>query len=197
MMHPYATNSVERQNIPLAIAAVAFLLAWLISAVLRYYKIELPFWVEVPSTAGLYGIGYELFKHKLWRWRVVSWFGWVKTPVIEGEWSGFVRTSFDELAGQHAVKVSIKQNWTELSVRLSSQYSASHSVIGAITVDDAQDLLTYEYVNEPRPGAGDTMHAHRGTTRLVIAQDQSGLEGEYYSGRDRKNEGILVLKRSG
>ncbi len=195
-MHPYATNSAERQTVPLLIAAVAFLIAWAVSTVLRYYKIELPFWVEVPSTAGLYGLGYEWFRKKLWRLKVLSLLSWVQTPTIDGEWNGHVQTSFDEHATQHGVTVVIKQNWTEISVRLKSRYSGSHSVIGAITVDDAQSLLSYEYINEPLPGSVDTMHTHRGTTRLKISNDRSRLEGEYYSGRDRKNEGILILEKS-
>lgn len=195
MMHPYATNSTERQTVPLFIAAIAFAVAWAVSAALRRYMIELPFWVEIPSTAGLYGLGYECFKHRLWKLKFLSSLGWVETPHIAGEWSGIVTTSFDEHATQHDISIVIKQNWTDLSVRLKSRYSGSYSVIGAITIDSAQDLLSYEYINEPLPGAVDTMHTHRGTARLKISADRQRLEGEYYSGRDRKNEGILILKK--
>ena len=194
-MHLYATNSDERYRIPLVIAAVAFLIAWGTSAVLRRSGIDLPFWVEVPSTAGLYGAGYELFKHRVWRWRFLSWLRWVRTPKIDGKWTGVVRTSFDDHAKEHAVTVDIKQNWTEISVRLSSAHSGSHSSIGAITIDDAHNLLSYEYINEPLPGAIDTMHTHRGTARLAISADRGRLEGEYYSGRDRQNQGVLILER--
>jgi hypothetical protein len=195
MMHTCASNSPERQTIPLFIAAVAFGLAWLVSGILGRFAIEPPFWIDVPSTAALYGLGYRLFKHRLWKLKALSLLGWVRTPVIEGDWTGFVRTSFDQQAHRHHVEVSIKQNWTELSVRLKSEHSSSHSVIAAITVDDAHDRLSYEYVNEPHPGAVDTMHTHRGTTRLEISPDRDRLEGEYYSGRDRTNQGLLSLER--
>jgi hypothetical protein len=55
--------------------------------------------------------------------------------------------------------------------------------------------MVYEYSNTPRPGAASTMHAHRGTVRLGINSSVNKLEGEYYSGRDRANQGILTLTR--
>ena len=193
-MHPYATNSNERQAIPLYIAGFAFFVAWGISTLMGKFQSQPPFWLEVSGTAGLYGLGYELFKHRLWRIKLSRWLCRVRTPNIDGKWQGVVRTSFDQHAEQHSVSVEICQNWTEVSIRLKSGHSHSRSLIGAITVDD-ENVLTYEYLNEPSPGAVNTMHTHRGTARLRISDDRTRLEGEYYSGRDRQNQGVLVLKR--
>jgi hypothetical protein len=193
-MHPYATNLSERRTIPLYIAGFAFFVAWGISTVMSTYQWQPPFWLSVPGAAGIYGLGYELFKHRLWRVKILRVLCRVRTPDISGHWQGVVKTSFDKHAEQHSVSVEIGQTWTDLSIRLRSSYSQSWSLIGAITVDD-QNVLTYEYMNEPIPGAVATMNAHRGTARLVISADGNQLEGEYYSGRGRENQGVLILGR--
>ena len=57
-------------------------------------------------------------------------------------------------------------------------------------------ILTYEYHNEPLPGATGTMHAHRGSATLRLAENGNALEGEYFSGRDRANYGAIHLRRA-
>ncbi len=56
-------------------------------------------------------------------------------------------------------------------------------------------MLDYEYVNEPNAHAVEGMHMHRGTARLVLSEDGRVLEGEYYTGRDRKSHGTLRLEK--
>jgi hypothetical protein len=71
--------------------------------------------------------------------------------------------------------------------------------MGAIMVgDEGSATLTYEYTNEPRALAIDTMHAHRGTAYLVLKKDgnKDHLEGDYYAGRDRQNVGQITLERT-
>lgn len=194
-MHPYATNLPERHNVPLVIAAAAFGGALLIGYVERLLGWSPPAWLDVPSTAALYGIGYSLFKKRLWRWKGFARLGAVNTPVLEGDWEGEVITSFDEHAGRHPVRVRIDQNWTEMSISLRSEFSQSQSVIAGMTVE-TDTVLSYEYYNEPVPGAVGTMHAHRGTARLTVSRDGDALTGQYYSGRDRQNFGELRLRRS-
>ena len=119
----------------------------------------------------------------------------VKVPIISGDWSGYVTSSFDSLAQKHPVKVRIQQNWTHLSVELSADHSESDSVVGAMAVGE-ETVLSYQYMNTPKPGAKVTMHAHRGTAVLKLSSDQRELSGEYYSGRDRANHGIIALTKT-
>jgi len=55
-------------------------------------------------------------------------------------------------------------------------------------------VLIYHYLNEPKPNAMKTMHAHKGTAVLRLKNDEF-MEGEYYTGRDRQNYGGLTLRR--
>jgi hypothetical protein len=60
---------------------------------------------------------------------------------------------------------------------------------------DAEIMLSYEYINEPRVSATASMHMHRGTGRFVLSGGGNVLEGEYYSGRDRQTFGTVRLEK--
>ena len=192
MLHPYATDSDERKNVPLYIAALAIVSAIALSWILE--RIHWPGWLDAPATIGFYAIYYELFRHRLWRFERLRNWGWVRVPDLSGKWEGHVVTSFDEQKGKHPVSAEMVQDWTHISVKMRSKYSKSHSLVGSIFVGN-DIVLDYEYWNEPRPGAVQTMHAHRGTASLILSPDGFTLSGDYYSGRDRQNYGSLHLKR--
>ena len=193
MEHPYSTTSEERAKIPFALAAIAIGLAWLASWFTG--KTHLPFWLEVPGTATLYGLLYAGFRSYAWKWQWLHTVGLVKVPDISGDWCGYVTSSFD-VAQKHPVRMRIQQNWTHLSVKLTADHSESDSMVGSMVVGE-ETLLSYQYVNRPRAGATETMHAHDGTAVLKLSDDQRELSGEYYSGRDRANHGAIALKRCG
>jgi hypothetical protein len=191
-MHPYSTDSEERFQIAFALAVIAVGLAWLVALVTG--KTHPPFWLEVPGTATLYGLLLGIFRSYIWNWAVLHTASIVKVPDISGDWRGYVTSSFDSLAEQHPVTVRIRQNWTHLSLRLSTEHSDSESVVASMVMGN-QPVLSYQYRNVPRTGAKETMHAHDGTATLNLIDGQRQLSGEYYSGRDRANQGILVLEK--
>jgi hypothetical protein len=191
-MHPYATTSEERSRLPFAFAIIAIGLAWLLS--LLTGTTHPPFWLEVPGTVTLYGLLFGIFRSYLWKWQLFQATGIVKVPNISGDWSGYVTSSFDSLAQQHPVRVQIQQNWTHLLVQLSADQSESESIVASMAVGE-ETVLSYQYRNTPKPGATDTMHAHIGTAVLKLHDNRCKLSGEYYSGRDRANQGVIVLTK--
>lgn len=191
-MHPYSTTSEERSRIPFAFAAVAIGLAWLLSLLVR--TTHPPFWLEVPGTVTLYGLLYGLFRSYLWKRQMFQMTGIVKVPDISGEWVGYVTSSFDQLAQHHSVRVQIRQNWTHFLLQLTADHSESESIVASMAVEEGI-VLTYQYRNTPKTGAKDTMHAHMGTGVLELSANRTELSGEYYSGRDRANQGLVVLTK--
>lgn len=195
-MHPYATDSHERDTIPLAIAALSVICAWALRRILALISRDL-WWIDVPSVLGFYKIIYTIFDTYVWRWAVLRKIGIVKIPDLNGLWRGYVTSSFDNSTTSRNVLVNIRQSWTRLSITFQTETSQSHSLIGSILTEHPHgNVLSYEYINEPKPNAPGTMHSHRGTARLIVLNQGNILEGEYYTGKDRLNYGILRLERS-
>lgn len=194
MAHPYSTDSSERETVPLYLAGAAIASALGLGWIFRHLHWFPPDWVDAPSTIAFYGVYYQLFRIWIWRWPVLRKFGIVKVPNVAGSWAGHVVTNYDEHHGKHDITVTIDQTWTDIHIVLKSAYSESVSLIGGILTKD-RTILTYEYSNEPLPNAIETMHAHRGSARLILSDDGSALSGDYYTGRDRTNFGSLFLKK--
>lgn len=197
-MHPYATDSTERRRLPLYMVGVSILLAWLLNRMLGLAGLTVPWWVDAPSVAGFYGLIYATFDRRVWRLPLARSLGFVRIPDLNGRWGGTVRPSGGEHANEHPATLEITQTWRDLCIRLRTANSTSRSSIAAVTIGGPESaVVTYEYANEPAADAVGGMHAHRGTARLVLSSDGRTLEGDYYTGRDRKSHGVLRLERDG
>ena len=198
-MHPYATDSSETKAVPLYIAALGVVAAYLLHVTLEKTKFTIPWWIDAPSVVGFYGLFYAVFNTWLWRSSWVRKIRLVKIPDLHGIWKGDLITSFDEHSGKHNAELQISQTWTRISINLKTDSSQSHSLIGGIiTQNYSATVLDYECSNEPRSHAKATMHAHRGTARLVLNKNNDLwiLEGDYYSGRDRQNYGTIRVEKA-
>ena len=193
-MHPYAVDSDERVKIPLYLAAISFILAWALHQFLTQLSWSVPWWIDAPSIMGFYGLLYTLFDRIFWKSSLVRKTGLVKTPNLKGNWEGTLVSSYDDFKERHRVEVHIEQTWTKIVIIFRTSNSTSQSVMaGFITQIPSEIMLTYEYRNEPRTLAKETMHAHDGTAWLIWKNEK--LEGSYYTGRDRKNHGEIELHR--
>jgi hypothetical protein len=176
----------------LYMVGLAILLAWALNRGMEAADVSLPWWIDAPSVAGFYGLLYLAFDKLVWKLRLVRRVGLVKVPDLNGTWVGTVNPSGGEHPYEHQATMEIAQTWRHLCVRLSTANSGSRSVIGALITEEAGEAaLTYEYINEPGAHAADNMHMHRGTARLRLTGGGVILEGEYYTGRDRKSHGTL------
>lgn len=198
-MHPYATDSHERKTVPFVLAVIATVLALGLAKIVEAAQVQNLWWLDVPAVWGFYGILWRLFDRSAWRWRVLRAVGLVRVPDLNGPWHGRGVSSHVERAGdrqEFECDVTITQRWRTLYVSLQTAHSQSESVIGALLVGDGggQPILSYEYRNEPRTHAPASLNPHRGTARLaLVAVDH--LEGDYYTGRDRREIGTLDLRR--
>jgi len=195
-MHPYSTDSTEREQVLFGLAVGAILLALGFSRFLLALRFTAPWWFDAPSTMGFYGILFKWFDQKLWRSKLIRWTSLLKVPVLVGEWRGYVVSSFDDHKKSHEITVRISQTWTRIMILLSSGTSHSHTLTASIQVQEPEGMvLTYQFENQPKPHALKTMEIHIGTARLVFAADRV-LEGYYYSGRGRGEYGSIHLERS-
>ena len=92
-MHPYSIETEERKIILLLLAAFSVMLAWIIYKILNNYEIVLSWWIESPSVLFFYGLLFIVFDS--WLWKLFRKIYFVKTPNLNGEWDGHIKTSFD------------------------------------------------------------------------------------------------------
>jgi hypothetical protein len=190
-MHPYATDLDKHRSVPLAIAAISVISAWILYVVLAAIPLSLPWWVDAPSVAGFYGAFYTLFDKRLWRMEPLR--KALGAYDLNGKYTGQLSSSFDKHATKYSATLSVTQTWSEINIVLTTSESTSRSLTASLLTE--MGWLGYEYLNEPRPGTSDTMHCHRGSARFSLEAAPDTLEGEYYSGRDRQNCGLLHFKR--
>jgi len=195
--HPYAINSEERTQVTFFLAVLAVFVSLGLAGLFRRWDWTPPLWIDVSSVPVVFGVLYAFFSRVAWKWGWLRRIVWIlSTPVLSGRWRGTVQSDFDGAVGQaHNVEVIIGQDWTHITVRLIARSSKSHSVSASMDVTEDDCVLIYDYLNEPNADAVDSMHMHRGTARLVLV-DTDRLEGDYYTGRDRENIGVIRLRRA-
>ena len=193
-MHTYATDSPKRTK---TIAGLGIMSAGLVIGFSSLFR-GLPVEVLIPSPFALFGVLYWLMDNHAWRWPLVQRLGIVKVPDLSGDWTGTLRSSFDDHATAHPVRINIKQTWSRLCVRFranDSGGSGSHSIAATLLTEGPQGVtLVYVYKNEPDAEAIYLMHPHDGTASLSL-RDDGALAGSYYSGRGRGNHGSITLSR--
>ena len=193
LMHSYELDG--RGRVTIVLAAGSVLLVWLLDVALGAVDFEPQWWLSLPSFGGFYGILYQSFDHYLWKWAVLRKLRLVNVPDLHGSWTGEVRSSYVSDVPSLPVSVLVQQRWSKLVIRLEAAHSRSHSVAAMLrTRDLPYPTLDYMYRNEPRTDAPETMHTHRGTAMLEL-KEGSVLEGDYYTGRDRREIGTMELRR--
>lgn len=197
---PYATDSPERTYVVFYLAALSIGLGYALHAGLGAAHVMPPWYVDVPSPVVMYGILWKLFDNYIWRWKLLRLVGVVHVPDLNGHYSGALYSSFDRSHGKrHDVQLTISQSWTTILICGRFSESRSYNLITGISVlDTGAPRLTYEYVNEPKEGAPESLHVHPGTVWFDVSVDKGTmtLVGEYYTGRDRRNSGTIEVCRA-
>ncbi|MBP0006905.1 MULTISPECIES: hypothetical protein [unclassified Roseofilum] len=201
-MHAYATNASERKSTPIWLAFFAIVASLILSSGLQLTKLQAPWWLDSPSVMGFYGLIYQWFDKYLWcqQFKFISF---SSIPNLQGTWVGVIHSSYsgetnvpDTTTDIPDVILYVRQTWTQLNVRLTTQNSSSYSIMGTVnTHKSSEPCLKYEYMNEPSALSIDTMNAHRGTANLQLSPDGQELAGDYFTGRGRQNIGKMEFKR--
>lgn len=197
MMSVYGTNSKERLTVPVLLSIPSLAAVWVFTSVLNGLSVQLPFLVEAPSLMGTYALLLWLFDTRGWRIPLLRTVARVKVPELAGEWRGTLSSTYrNTIRGD--VQLHITQTWSRILVELETSDSRSASTVAALLVGDGvPPELTYQYLNEPRPGTASSMEAHRGTATLRLdSSAPQRLQGHYYSGRGRREQGELDLQRA-
>lgn len=200
-IHPYATDSDERDQWAIWIAIVAILAGYALHVVVEAHRGIVPewlWWVEIPGPVGLYLILRRWMDARGWAFSPLHKLGWVRIPDLSGRWEGTLKSSHDDMGREYPCQIVIHQTWTRIAVVLTTDASRSENLVAGVLINGTDDaLLVYEFENRPRMDAPKSMEIHMGhaTLRLERGANAELLVGEYYSGRGRSNTGTITVER--
>lgn len=196
-MHSYQIDERVRINIFIISAILATAAAWVLYIILNKIPFKVPWWIDLPSVLGLFGLFVGLFDQYWWKSRLVQNFPSIAIPNINGIWKVTINSSYSNFSSPIQAKAVIRQTAFNISISVESDYSCSHSVTAALLCTNRLNVfeLIYFYINEPAPDSTRTMSIHHGTTRLKLSEDGNNLEGRYYSDRGRQNYGSIIFVR--
>jgi hypothetical protein len=184
-----------RETIARSLLLVGILLAFAWGLIQYRVELDIPWWLDTPAVFGFYGLLYGLLD--AWAWRQPPIARILRVPILRGTWRGTIRSSHDDFRDEIDVVMTIEQSWSQIQIVLDAPFSRSRSMGAHITTGAGSESfqVVYEYENIPHAHSPRSLHAHRGTARLLLTSDGHTLEGEYYTGRDRQSFGRIVLRR--
>lgn len=196
-MHQYQTDENIKTNFLLVAVLISIILAYCFNNGVQYFNLQIPWYVETPSILGIFGLIYWLYNKYLWKNKLTQKLDWVKIPNISGNWLVEIKTSHDGFTKTVFGKAIIRQTAFKISIAVETDNSTSQSIHAAVlrTEKINEYDLTYNYINHPRADSVESMNIHIGTTSMSIADNGLRMDGQYYTGRDRRNFGRIIFTR--
>lgn len=197
-MHEYGVDPSNRAKVYFYLAIVASGTVALIKLI-AFYALSLngktDAFIFISAAPIFYGL-LTLFDKYLWKVHWIRKITGVNTPILEGRWIASIRSSWDEGKNIYKAKYVVKQTWSKVSIVGDFKASKSYSKSANFYIDNSSEKdLLYTYFNEPKGFAKDTMEKHNGQVRADISEDWNIIEGEYFTGRGRKNDGTITLEK--
>lgn len=129
-----------------------------------------------------------------WKWKIFK--GWlVEIPNLSGKWSGTMCSNYENSPLEIPTEVEIKQTFFHTIVKLKTGESKSNNIVASFNIDKDRGIsqLIYTYYNIPNATVQDRSEIHCGTTILDISEDETKLNGIYWTGR--KTMGDIKLTK--
>ena len=137
-----------------------------------------------------------LFDRWAWKQRLLQ--GWfVNRPILVGDWNFKIRSLWtdpqtDGTPDPIEAKVTIRQTYTQLHLRLETPESSGDFVASRIVAkDDGTYQITGMFRNQPRISIQDRSRTHMGALVLDVLGEPSSpseLKGQYWTDRGTSGE---------
>jgi hypothetical protein len=151
---------------------------------------------HISTTISINIFIWMIFISWAWKWKIFySWL--VQTPDLSGKWKGKIKSNWND--GKEKTiptEIIIKQDFFNISVRIKTGESVSHSISSSFNIDKDSGLqqLFYSYLNTPKAGIRERSAIHYGSTLLNFdGYKVSKMTGEYWTSRETTGE--IELKR--
>jgi SMODS-associating 2TM, beta-strand rich effector domain len=193
-LHSYSTNSKGKASSFAWLFAFSVLLAWILGVLIKFFKIDIPWWLDMPSVVGFYALLFKIFDQHLWKRKILGK-KMSDIPNLQGTWVGMVNSSYNGGTITPNIVIHIHQTWTETIIKTDSGNSTSYSVMAAINTLQSEYVLQHVYKNEPSGLSTNSMNSHLGSVHLSLSPDERELKGIYFTGRGRETHGDMKFTR--
>lgn len=147
------------------------------------------------SAATFYFLGHLAFNHWIWRRKIVQRL--LGVPDLSGDWlcQGTTKDNDGNVLHEWTATVRVSQTWERIRVYLTTGQSSSKSKSASIVKEPGRGyVLMYSYQNEPRIGEPE-LRSHIGYCELLLNEDLSEAEGDYFNNKGRVTFGRMKLTR--
>lgn len=190
-MHNYSIDSSERITVISVLGILGVYIANFINPCIK----EFVGFITHLSPFLIFSILFSLYNFILWKWIARIHF-LNTTPNFNGNYKGNLKSSFNNYQVEYPTDVTVKQTWTQIVIKQKTKTSTSCSVNASISIKTKCDpTIYYFYQNDPNIDSVDTMEMHYGSCEHVWDRKTNTFNAWYFSGRGRKNFGVIELKK--
>ncbi len=188
--HTYSCDTKDRYLIHIYLIILSIAIAYITQSICNNINREIPWWIGIPGIFSIYGVLYFGFSKLFWRWDLIRFLFFLKTPDINGIYTGIIKSSYDSFQSEKNARIMITQSWDKALIELQTDTSYSYSKSCSITVkDQPTPTISYIYQNEPKCGSVETMVIHYGMCMLEVSKNK--IDGEFFTGRGRVTHGTI------
>ena len=212
-MHTYSTDNDLRPKVYGVLALLAYWITVLVELVTTALSTVLPFAAGFVVSWGLaFAIVWKIHDRWFWKTRIARALGFTRVPNLNGKWEGWIVTSYEGDIDDQALHpdnapsedgqkmkawLDIDQTWRKINVHFETTQTPSDSNGATMLTEKGKwPSLSYQYENPGSPLV-EGLDMHFGTASLEYRDegDRETLEGLYYTGPGRDNNGLMYFEQ--
>lgn len=212
-MHTYSTDNDLRPKVYGVLALLAYGITILVELVTTALSTVLPFAVGFVVSWGLaFTVVWKIHDRWFWKTRIARALGFTRVPNLNGKWEGWIVTSYEGDIDDQALHpdnapsedgqkmkawLDIDQTWRKINVHFETTQTPSDSNGATMLTEKGKwPSLSYQYENPGSPLV-EGLDMHFGTASLEYRDegDRETLEGLYYTGPGRDNNGLMYFEQ--
>lgn len=212
-MHTYSSDNDLRPKVYGVLALLACGITILVELVTTTLSTVLPFAVGFVVSWGLaFTVVWKIHDRWFWKTRIARALGFTRVPNLNGKWEGWIVTSYEGDIDDQALHpdntpsedgqkmkawLDIDQTWRKINVHFETTQTPSDSNGATMLTEKGKwPSLSYQYENPGSPLV-EGLDMHFGTASLEYRDegDRETLEGLYYTGPGRDNNGLMYFEQ--
>lgn len=212
-MHTYSTDNDLRPKIYGILALFAYGITIFIELATTMLSAILPFAAGVFVSWGLaFAAVWKIHDQWFWKTRTAQTLCITRVPNLDGKWEGWIVTSYEGDIPDEALHpdnepsedgqklkawLDIDQTWRKINVHFQTTQSRSDSNGATMLTEKGKwPSISYQYENEGSPLVkGLDMHFGTASLEYRGEDNMETLEGLYYTGPGRENNGLMYFER--